>query len=296
MKSYITYFIVILGIGSMIFLTGCLGKDQTGPTIYFYNQDTTVPIYKVITDPGIIVEDNKDYEADITVESDFEDEVYIDNDGRAWRTGDYEVKYKATDLAGNFTEEIAMVRVKNPSEIIANTYNVVGDYQGIGNIDDTSFIGIITPSNRYAGAVRFSKIYPHTVNGELVYLNIEANMYHPDFCADITDNSVDADEKIRWMGTATDPTKPFYHDMTYTETMEKMTRYTYLDIPQKNYADSVLGEYYNVRGRKDLNSGLPLSKIEFFENGQVKKITLKLFIDPNASGSFNATETYTVRL
>lgn len=294
MKSFISYIIVLASIVAMIFLTGCPGEDSTPPTIYFHNQDTTVALLTKFSDPGVIVEDNKNYAENIEVESDFYDEVYIDSDSLAWRTGEFEVTYTATDEAGNTKEAIGLVNVKNPSEIIAKTYNVTGDYT---NITDTNFTSFVSASNRYAGGVRFSKIYPHSVDGELVYLNIEAYLYDPD----LSPAPDDADDEVKFMGTPENPSTPFYEGLSYTETLDMMKadggRYTYLHIPQKNYTDSTLDQQYSVKGRKDDETGKPLSRVKYFNNGEIKKITLKYNIDaPDEPGSVNETEVYTVRL
>ncbi|MDA3819788.1 MAG: hypothetical protein PF590_04930, partial [Candidatus Delongbacteria bacterium] len=230
MKRFLTSIIVLISIVGLIVFTGCPDDDTTKPSIYFDQpQDTTVLLYTVFEDPGVLVEDNKDFAEDVTVISDFEDEMSLYNSGRLRSTGDYEITYTATDLAGNSMEEIRTVHVVNPAEIVAGSYNVTATYE---NIADTSFRGRISSDPREAGQIRFSKSYFHLYEGEPTYLKAEGRLYSPDHSPDMTDPTVEPGEHVGWLGIGNDSTDiPFYDNLYYSETMPLMPRYDYIHLP-----------------------------------------------------------------
>jgi hypothetical protein len=167
------------------------------------------------------------------------------NSGRLRSTGDYEITYTATDLAGNSMEEIRTVHVVNPAEIVAGSYNVTATYE---NIADPSFRGRISSDPREAGQIRFSKSYFHLYEGEPTYLKAEGRLYSPDHSPDMTDPTVEPGEHVGWLGIGNDSTDIPFYDNLYYSTIEKK--------------DSVAEINHKIVGRKDAN-GYPLSKITY---------------------------------
>jgi len=271
MKRFLTSIIVLISIIGLVVFTGCPNDDTIKPSIYFDQpQDTTVLLYTVFEDPWVLVEDNKDYAEDITVESDFEDEMSLYNSGRLRSTGEYEITYTATDLAGNTSEDIRTVTVVNPAEIVAGSYNVTADYE---NISDTSFRARISADPREAGRIRISKSYLHLYEGEPTYLKAEGRLYSPDYSPDMTDPTVQPSDFIGWLSVNKDSIDiPFYDDMYYSEAMPLMPRYDYIHLPTIEKTDSVADINHKIVGRKD-DDGYPRSKITY--NGDfVTKIEL----------------------
>ncbi|MGC9332163.1 MAG: immunoglobulin-like domain-containing protein [Bacteroidales bacterium] len=266
MKRFLTSIIVLISIvGVMIVFTGCPKDDTTPPSIYFDQlQDTTVLLYTLFEDPWVLVEDNKDFAEDITVKSDFEDNISLYSSGRLRRTGDYEITYTATDLAGNSSNKIRTIHVKNPAEIVVGSYNVTATYD---NQPDTTFRALISADTREAGRIRFSKSYFHLYEGEPTYLKAEGRLYSPVHSPDMTIPTVEPGEHVGWLGIDNDNTDiPFYDTLYYSETMPLMTRYDYIHIPTIYKTDTIAGINHKIVGRKDVN-GYPMSKITF--NGDI---------------------------
>ncbi|MFP4663265.1 MAG: immunoglobulin-like domain-containing protein [Bacteroidales bacterium] len=297
MKRFINIFVILSSIAGLILFTGCPGDDESAPRILFpesmdLHQDTTILLYQHFEDPGVFVEDNKDYQDDIELESDFEDEISLTPDGRVRSTGDFEITYTATDQAGNESEEVRTVRVTNPSEVIDGTYDVEGDY---AQINDTTFTSRISPDNRTAGVVRFSKAYVHDVDGDGIYLKINGYLYSPEHSEDITDPTSSPSTTIGWLGSRDDSDVPFYEEMYYSQAMPLMTRYDYLHIPTQTFVDSVHEVTHTIRGIDD-DSDLPRSRAYFNSHGDV--VTVELHYNVSASnvpGGEAVRETYTPR-
>ncbi|MFW5805636.1 MAG: immunoglobulin-like domain-containing protein [Bacteroidales bacterium] len=270
MKRFLTNIIVLISIVGLIVFTGCPNDDTIKPSIHFDQpQDTTVLLYTVFEDPGVLVEDNKDYAEDITVESDFEDEMSLYNSGRLRSAGEYEITYTATDIAGNTSEDVRTVTVVNPAEIAAGSYIVTADYE---RIKDTSFRARISADPREAGRIRFSKSYLHLYEGEPTYLKAEGRLYSSEDSPDMTDPTVEPNDFFGWLGSNEDAEFPFYDGMYYTETMPLMPRYDYIHLPTIEKKDSVADINHKIVGRKD-DDGYPRSKITY--NGDfVTKIEL----------------------
>lgn len=292
MKSLRNLIIFIAVSGLIMFVSSCTDPDTTAPTIYFtQSQDTTVLLLTPFTDPGVYVEDNKDLNAEIEVESDFEDAITLNLDGELRIAGTYEITYTAKDLAGNESEDIRTVNVKNVAEIIAGSYDVNAVYE---NIADTNFTSSISADSRSAGKVRFTKSYYHSVGGEKIYLKVDAWLYSPDHSLDITNSGIEVDPYYGWMCTPDNPDEPFFYNMDYQTAMEVMPRYTYLHIPYQEFEDTAGNEIeYQIIGKRNNDSGLPESRITYVGD-QVTEVTLKINVT-RGGVTDRITETYLPR-
>ncbi|MFW5805637.1 MAG: immunoglobulin-like domain-containing protein [Bacteroidales bacterium] len=293
MKKIIFHSILVLSLTSLVLFTGCKDPNPIPPTIIFDQpQDTTILLYTVFEDPGVIVEDNSDNSEDIEVTSDFDDVMLRLSTGEVRRTGDYEITYTATDTEGNHAEDIRTVQVVNPAEIITGSYEVQGTYD---NIDNTTFVANITADAGQAGNVHFSKTYVHDVDGNSVYLNLTGLLYSPDHSPDITDPAIAPDDNIGWLGTSDDPGTPFYAGMYHYETMPLMPRYNYIHIPSYEVTEEASDINYIITGKKDTDTDLPLSRIHY-SGDNITQIELHYNIsdqDNPAQGADNVDEIYT---
>lgn len=286
MKRFFFSFLTFGAITMVTFLTSC-DKDTIAPKMYYPEaQDTTVLLQTVFTDPGVIVEDNKDLTENITLTSDFEDEISLNADGELRRTGDYEITYEATDQAGNSSESIRTVHVRNVSEILAGSYNVKGDYE---RIKDTSFTGSISADSKIAGGIRFTRSYLHTEEGEKIWLKVNGLLYSQDYSLDITNSANESDAYFGWMGTNSNPDIPFFYELDYTTALSMMPRYDYINIPTQTFTDSLGNATYVIAGIK--TSGIPLSKITYL-NDEITKIELRINISKDGIVD-QIKETYT---
>jgi hypothetical protein len=296
MKRLISIFVILSSITGLILFTGCPDDDVTKPRILFpesmeLHQDTVVLLQRTFEDPGVYVEDNKTFNENIILESDFEDEINLTNDGKTRFTGEYEITYTATDEAGNEAEAVRTVRIANPAELIEATYDVEGSYN---NIEDTTFISRISPDARTPGKIRFSKTYVHNENNEDLYLRINGYLYSPDHSPDVTSSTVDPTETAGLLGTPGDVDNPFYSDMYYHETMDVMDRYEYIYIPLQY--DTLNNIEYTLAGRTDNETNLPKSKIFYGANDVVTKVEIQYNISAeNIPGGETAKEVYTPR-
>jgi hypothetical protein len=293
MKRFFFSFLTIGAITMVAFLTSC-GSDNIPPKIYFTEaQDTIVLLQTVFTNPSVIVEDNVDLAEEITLTSDFEDEINLNADGELRYTGDYEITYKATDVAGNSSESIRTVHVMNVSEISVGSYNVYGVYQ---HEQDTTFTGSISADSKIAGGIRFTRSYLHTEDGDQIWLKINGLLYSKDYSLDITNPTNEAADYFGWMGTSNNIDIPFFYELDYNTALSMMPRYDYIDIP--NQHDTIgtfpTEEVYDIVGVKN-SEGFPLSKITYL-NGEVS--TIELQINVTKSGTSNPDvikETYTLK-
>ncbi len=290
---------VFLGIGLLsiaILFSQCKSKDEIAPKIYFtQNQDTTVLLFTPFTDPGVYVEDNKDLAENIKVESNFNDVLSFNNKGEVRRGGDFEITYKATDMAGNTTEAIRTVHVLNVSEPLAGIYNVQGDYN---NIPDKNFNSSISASKRYAGAIRFAKSYVFKdANDKLTYLTgIEGFLLSETYSLDYTTHELGNpnENPYAWMTTPENPNEPFFAGMTYEVASSYINRYDYIDIPRKQYKDSLGNVGYYVQGMLDNTTQYPKSKITYDAEGAIVKIELHMNVTKVGSSTPDIIkETYT---
>jgi hypothetical protein len=291
MKSLKNLIIVLAILGFVVAFSSCKLDDNTPPTIYFTeSQDTTVLLQTLFDDPGVYVEDNKDLNSEITVESDFYDELVFNIADSTLRvTGDYEITYTATDLAGNETEAIRNVSVINVASTLAGSYDVTALYEDVPN---RNFTSSISADARRSGKIRLTKSYMHTVDEDDIYLKVEAWLYSPDHSLDITSSSVEVNENFGWMATPNNPDQPFFFDMDAETALSLMPRYTYLHIPNQTFADSVNDEPYQIRGQTEAN-GLPRSRITYIGD-QVQEIVIKATV--TRGGSVDPiTETYVPR-
>lgn len=291
MKSLRNLIILFATIGLIVFVSSCNDPDTTAPTIYFtQSQDTTVLLLTPFTDPGVYVEDNKDLNAEIEVESDFEDAITLNLDGELRIAGTYEITYTAKDLAGNESEAIRTVNIKNVAEIIAGSYDVNANYE---NVSDTNFTSSISADSRSAGKVRFTKSYYHSVGGDKIYLKVDGWLYSPDHSLDITNTSNQVDEYYGWMCTPSNTDEPFFYNMDYSTAMEIMPRYTYIHVPYQEFEDTAGNQIeYQIIGQRDEND-LPESRITYVGD-QITEIVLKLNVT-RGGVTDRITETYLPR-
>ncbi|MDA3819789.1 MAG: hypothetical protein PF590_04935 [Candidatus Delongbacteria bacterium] len=295
MQKTLIYSILLLSLTILVLFTGCEKRRTIPPSIYFDQpQDTTVLLYTVFEDPGVMVEDNSDNPEDIEVTSDFEDVMLQLSTGEVRRTRDYEITYTATDTDGNQYEDIRTVHVINPAEIIAGSYDVQGTYD---NIEDATFVANITADAGQAGNVHFSKAYVHDVDGNTVYLNLTGLLYSPDYSPDITDPATAPDDYTGWLGTSDNPGTPFYAGMYHYETMPLMNRYDYIHIPTHEITEETSGINYIITGQKDPDTDLPLSMIHY-SGDNITQIDLHYTIsnqDNPGQGADKVDEIYTPR-
>jgi hypothetical protein len=290
MKSLRNLIIAFSIIGIAISLSSCEGSDEIAPKIYFTQpQDTTVLLQTLFPDPGVYVEDNKDMNSDIEVESDFYDELSFNIDSTLRLTGEYEVTYTATDLAGNETEAIRTINVINVASAIAGSYDVNAVYD---NEPNQVFTSSITADSRRSGKVRFTKTYLHEVGEDEIYLKIEAWLYSEDHSPDITNSSNTVNENFGWLGTPDNPDEPFFFNMDAETALNLMPRYTYLHIPTQTFADSVNEAAYQIRGEREDN-GIPRSYISFNGN-KVEEVVIKATVTRGGTVE-RITETYLPR-
>jgi len=291
MKSLKNLIITLAILGFVFALSSCNPDDNTPPTIYFtQSQDTTVLLQTLFEDPGVYVEDNKDLNAEIDVESDFYDELSFNVADSTLRvTGDYEITYTATDLSGNEAEAIRNVSVINVSSAIAGSYDVTADYEDVPN---RNFTSSISADSRRSGKIRLTKSYMHTIEEDDIYLKVEAWLYSPDHSLDITSSSVEVNENFGWMATPDNPNEPFFFNMDAETALSIMPRYTYLHIPNQTFADSVNEAAYQIRGRRD-DDGLPRSYITYVGD-QLTEVVIKATVTRGGSVD-RITETYIPR-
>ncbi len=296
MKRLISIFVILSSIAALILFTGCPDDDATPPRILFpesmeLHQDTVVLLQREFEDPGVFVEDNKSFNENIVLESDFEDELDLTSDGKTRFTGEYEITYTATDEAGNETEAVRTVRVANPAEIVEGIYDVEADYN---EIEDTEFISNISADVRTAGKIRFSKAYVHNADEEEFYLRINGFLYSPDYSPNIIGETEDPSETVGGLGTQGDVNTPFYSDMYYHETMDVMDRYDYINIPLQY--DTLNNIVYTLTGKTDNTTDLPKSKVFYGQNDMITKVELYYTISAeNVPGGEQAVEIYTPR-
>lgn len=291
MKSLKNLIITLTILGLAVAFSGCPQDDNIPPTIYFTeSQDTTVLLQTLFQDPGVYVEDNKDLNAEIEVESDFNDELSFNSDSTLRVTGDYEITYTATDLAGNETEAIRTVKVVNVASTLAGSYDVAAIYE---KVPDRNFTSSISADARRSGKIRLTKSYMHTVDEDDIYLKVEAWLYSEDHSLDITNSSVEVNEFFGWMATPDNPDEPFFFNMDVETALSVMPRYTYLHIPNQTFSDSVNAAAYQIRGRRDDDTGLPLSHITYIGD-QIQEVVIKATVTRGGVAD-RITETYTPR-
>jgi len=291
MKLLRNLLITLALLGVAIAFSSCGEDDTTPPTIYFtQSQDTTVLLQTLFDDPGVYVEDNKDLNAEIEVESDFTDELSFNIDSTLRVTGDYEITYTATDLAGNEADAIRYVSVINVASAIAGSYDVTAVYE---DIPDKNFTSSVSADARHSGKVRFTKSYLHTIEEDNIYLKIEAWLYSEDHSIDITNTSAEVNESFGWMATPDNPDEPFFFNMDAETALSLMPRYTYLHIHTQVFADTVNESDYTIRGRRDDN-GLPLSHITYVGD-QLTEIVIIGTVTRGGAAPDSFTETYVPR-
>lgn len=284
--------ILIAIIGIALMFSSCQ-KDKQAPKIYLLDAhgkimpsgktDTTVLLFTKYVDPGIRVEDNATKTADIVVTSDIEAVLKVNNEGYLNRTGEYEITYTATDLEGNVATKKRLVKVVNISEPFVGSYIIRRDSQ-IAN--DTTYKSTIVVDQRVPGRLRFSKVYAHTWDGRKIYYRVNADLWNPG-------QPTNADPSIAYMGSANDPTVPFFRNLTYTQGFDSILTFRHLKIPAQNYLDTTGNENYKVyiAGVEDIN-GVPLSRIEYIGNSKtIARIVLELNVTKNNVVD-RVTETY----
>jgi hypothetical protein len=290
MKSLKNLIITLTILGLAVAFSGCPQDDTIPPTIYFTeSQDTTVLLQTLFDDPGVYVEDNKDLNAEIDVESDFYDEISINSDSTLRVTGDYEITYTAIDLAGNETEAIRTVSVINVASVIAGSYDVTAVYD---NVPDRNFTSSISADARRSGKIRLTKSYMHTIEEDDIYLKVEAWLYSEDHSLDITNSSAEVNEFFGWMATPDNPDEPFFFNMDAETALSLMPRYTSLYIPSQTFAVSVNTAAYQIRGEREDN-GIPRSYITYVGD-QITEIVIKATVTRGGVVD-QITETYTPR-
>ncbi|MEA1874525.1 MAG: DUF5011 domain-containing protein [Bacteroidota bacterium] len=291
MKSLKNLIITLALLGFVFAFNSCNQDDDIAPTIYFIeSQDTTVLLQTLFDDPGIYVEDNKDLNSEIEIESDFYDELSFNIADSTLRvTGDYEITYTATDLAGNEKEGIRTVSVINVASTLAGSYNVVGVYE---NVPNRNFTSSISADARCSGKIRLTKTYMHTIGDDDIYLKIEAWLYSDDHSLDITNSSVEVNEHFGWMATPDNPDEPFFFNMYAETALSMMPRYKYLHIPTQTFSDSVNAAAYQIKGQTEDN-GMPRSYITY-DVDQITEIVIKATVTRGGSVE-EITETYVPR-
>lgn len=138
-----------------LFFSGCDKDDATPPKLTM-NGDLLMTIYlnAPFNDPGVTASDNED--GNITVTSD-KSASNPDVD----KTGTYYIHYSVTDAAGNKSETMRTVVVKNSSESLSGEYYVTGSCAS-GWTD-----GII-PSTTVNNRISFTQFGRYTnANGKL---------------------------------------------------------------------------------------------------------------------------------
>lgn len=284
--------ILIAIIGIALIFSSCQ-KDTQAPKIYLLDAqgkimpvgkvDTTVLLYTIYVDPGIRVEDNATKTSDIVVTSDIESVLKVNSEGYLNRTGEYEITYTATDLDGNVATKKRLIKVVNISEPFIGSYIIRRDSQ-IAN--DTTYKSTIVADQRVPGRLRFSKVYAHTWDGRKIYYRVNADLWNPG-------QPTNADPNIGYMGSANNPSVPFFRNMTYVEGFDSILTFRHLRIPAQNYLDTTGNEDYKVyiAGVEDTN-GVPLSRIEYIGNSKtIARIVLELNVTKNNVVD-RVTETY----
>jgi hypothetical protein len=290
MKRILISFILLSLLAGGLLFVGCEPDDTTKPRIYFTQpQDTIVLLLTQFEDPGVYVEDNKDVSADIKVESDFEDVIDLNTNGELRRTGIYEITYIATDLSGNTAEAVRTVNVVNVGEIIAGSYDVVGTYE---DVPDDNFVSTISADARYAGRVRFSRVYNHEDGDDQIWLRVNAWLYSDTKSLDITNPANEADEYFGWTTTPDNPNEPFFYEIGHTAAFEEMKEFTYLHIPTQNFVDSLGIAEFTIRGQAE-SDGMPRSKV-VYEFDQLKQIELQINVT-RSGNTDRITEIYVPR-
>jgi len=275
----------------LITIIGCKKNDETPPTIQFTEaQDTTVLLQTLFEDPGVFVEDNKDLTAEIEVESDFYDQLSFNTDNTLRLTGNYEITYTATDLSGNEAEAIRNVSVINVSSAIAGSYDVTAVYE---NVPNKNFTSSISADSRRSGKVKFTKSYMHTSNESEISLNFEAWLYSNEHSLDITNSSVEPNEYFGWMATPDNPNEPFFLNMYAETALNLMPRYTYLHIPTQTITGLESDATYQIKGRNNDDTELPLSRITYVGE-QLTEIVINATVTYNETPD-RITETYVPR-
>lgn len=268
MKKFVSISLFILMGITAIVLNSCTPKDTTAPTIYLVgSNDTTVLLWTQYTDPGVIVEDNKDIAENITVTDDIEDELTITDQGYLRLTGDYEVTYTAKDQAGNETTKKKTIYVKNITEPMYGTYDV--DRLNSNFHGDTNYVASILADVRKAGRIRITRVYLHydDENGDYASFVLKADLRAPN--GSMEDNSMHG-----YLGDPANPGTPFFEGMNYEEATDSIRGFTYLDIPRYITTDSTNNVEYTVEGVEDDATGLPESRITY-TGDQVTEIILK---------------------
>ncbi len=261
------------------------------PTIYFYdvnnntlrNADTTLLLYTKYVDPGVYAEDNVSKSSAIIISSNLEDELPVTSAGYNKRTGQYVIRYTATDEAGNVGEKLKNITVYNVSEPFANSYITTRNTLYLNN--DTSYSSTVSADRRIPGRLRFSKVYSHYLGDKRIYFKVNADLYAPDKF------STSYSEEIGYMGTQSDKDTPFFSSMTYDAAADSILTVTHLKVFAQEYSDTTGNYSVAISGVEE--GGVPLSRIEYLSNSKtIYRIILELNVTDNGVVD-RVTEIYT---
>ncbi|MDD4149511.1 MAG: hypothetical protein PHE33_05735 [Bacteroidales bacterium] len=294
MKKSFLIALAFFALGSLIF-TSC-NTDEIGPKLYWKNSvgdyvqsgDTTILHYTKYVDPGVYAEDNVSKESNIIVENDAATVFsrYTTSEGYLRRAGDYTITYTATDEAGNKSEYLRNISIKNIADPFVQSYTTKRNSMHLN--DDTTYNSNVATDNNIPGRLRFPKVYAHTWDGEKTYFRVNADLYDPD------NLSSTFSETISFMGTSTDKDTPFFKDYNYTQGFDRALRFEMLKIDAQTYTDSTGTHSVIIKGvtYHEGNKEYPLSRIEYLANSTtITKIVLELNVTKNGIPD-RVTETY----
>jgi hypothetical protein len=286
------------------------GKDTIPPSIYFLAKDgvnidrkgdTVVLLYTKYEDPGCYVEDNASIAENIQLSSDLETVLQIEKKvashiGEIKKSGEYTITYTAVDEAGNTGTKQKKITCKNVSDIYTGRYYTEREEITGGGISDicqpARYYSNITPSDKVAGRIRFSKVALHEYNGQKVSFKVDADLYSPEL------SPRTRSDQVGFLGKADDKEVAFYNGMSYDAAVDSMRlKYVYLQIPTQEASvaysegDAAINDY-TVRIQGRMEGSVPKSKIVYNERGVMLYIVLELSITVNNQAIQNYVEIY----
>ncbi|MDD2635095.1 MAG: hypothetical protein PHW82_06305 [Bacteroidales bacterium] len=274
MRKLILITFVFFVLSSIIF-TSC-NEDIIGPKLYWYNSegeivqtgDTTVLLYTEYIDPGVYAEDNVSKEENIIITNDAEAILSLTSEGYLRRTGDYIITYVAEDEAGNKSEYLRNIKIRNIAEPFVNSY---ATSRNALHLAETTYNSSVSADTRVPGRLRFPKVYAHESADKKIYFRVNADLFDPE------NLSKNYSEKISFMGTKSDAETPFFKDMTYEQGVDTALSFVMLKIDAQEYEDSTGAVSVFIQGITNQTTDYPLSHIEYLTNSKtITKIVLEL--------------------
>jgi hypothetical protein len=149
MKKIVLLLTAIVLISSTAFFTACDTEDLSNPVITLTDgTDVDVILGATWTEPGFTATDDED--GDITAS------VTVTGTVNTALTGNYDLVYTVTDVAGNVGTITRTVRVYNESETWAGTYSAVDTEDGTVYPAETRTVNVSTTVNNRLFLIKFS--------------------------------------------------------------------------------------------------------------------------------------------